>query len=670
MSLYTNSAEMPIKKQSPSPCSFSEPAEMRHSCQNTPSFRSNSFNSHEHWSGCDHVILYYTNIRDELLRCVKPAEPPLKLKVSRKDFRAGHYFDDSHSIKDLIENMKPSFSTTPLAGSSPPSPAYRRRTSSAAPGSLMNKDSKMIGCRASTSHNTSCPFRNPRLYGVRNAVLLSELEEKQKIRDAEREAYLDDLRIRMNNIPVEVNPTLSKGILASSEDISAENLTATSTTGAINSSAGFTSGLGANVFHNSNNTNVGCSREAAMNRHRSRMKAPGGIPDGVAQHSRELLKEKNTRSKQVLDSIVKGWVTEGMGEHIPEVQLVNADRSVLSQIEKGSFRAERPPPLPFFKLRRPFTAVLRKASSPPFAQGASLSPHASSPSLEAIERAPNIPVRPSTAPSRPSSGDIQEHPVKLLSRSQDTSNSIVHQYLKDIHEQPIRSYRAFYNATVAPQKIKKSERMKLKRDELGGSLYYREEVERSRHRFDHLRFEKQVEIEDFIRWRGQCRGVVSAALKNTGEKEALNTKQLKLFGYSEKSHLQASTRTQKQSSAYKSPWLKAAVTLAVDEERKRICECIEKFKLDFTAATLSKEAMESLRAKVLAKIRERPVSLSDTRLFSKGEFLAFLSSGTRKEDLESPAGAMITSSGFDVIDAMHSPAEAALAKYILSILPT
>lgn len=655
MSHFVDATEMPSQRLANSPVAAATAP--RSSLQST-SLTSTSCNSCEKRTDCEHVILYYTNIQHQLLCSVKPPEKPLKLKVCRKDFNPGYYRDDSKCIEEIIENIKSSSSSTGRLNSSNAITTAKR--SSRVEGSDEYTKSMDRDLPAPRSLNSSFPLRNTKLSRVKNSVFLSDAEEKQKIRDAEREKYIDEIRNRIDNIPCELS---GKQRRAGSRTGVSSFVSHPPTTVVEKPSLNGVTLVGGGILNS--------AKEDQFRQHRPRPKTAEGSDIIFQQSAREKQKtdERHRRTREALNSIVHEWVEGRSGDHIPEVKFANADRSILSEIEKGTFRMERGPSPPFFKPVASSNSLLNR-TKPPLAKSSFLLSPSPSPLLAATGAESPVCERPVTAPTwHLTPQDASEASTTRLSTSQDTRSSILQQYLRDISEQPIRSYRAFYNATVAPQKATKSEKMELKRNPFGGSSFFRKEVERSQHRFDHMRFEKQVKIEDFIQWRGKCRGVVSATLANKDPTTALNEKQLKLFGYSTNSYLLGRSFKESDHGESNSPWLKAAMHLAVEEERSRLCECIENFKLDFSAATLSKEAMESLRANVLQKIRAKSFNGPDNGLFSRDEFVAFLSSRTKKAEIDIHAAAMIKNSGSDVVDAMRSPAEAALAKYILSILP-
>lgn len=654
MSLLTDAAEIPAQRLATSPVAGA----VAHASLQSTSQASTSCSSSEKRNDCGHVILYYTNIRHQLLRSVKPPEKPLKLKVCRKDFNPGYCLDDSKCIKDLIESIKSSSSSTGRLASSTTITTPKRR--SRVEGSDEYIENVEGDLPASRSLNSSFPIRNTKLNRVKSTVFLSEAEEKQKIRDTEREKYIDEIRNRIDSIPAELAGNQHRGGSRTGVSSSVSHLPTTIVEKP--SSNGVTL-LGGGILNS--------VKDDQIRQYRPRPKTAEGSNVVFHPSAREKRKKdiRYNRTKEALNSIVRGWVEERSGEHVPEVHFANEDRNILSQIEKGTFRMECSPSPPFFKPVTSSTSFSNRAK-PPLAKSSFLLSPTPLPLLSPTVPESTVYERPATAPSwQLTPQDANDNSTTRLSTSQDTSSSKLQQYLQDINEQPIRSYRAFYNATVAPQKTTRNDKFELKKNPVGGSSFFRKEVERSQHRFDHMRFEKQVEIEDFIQWRGKCRGVVSATLANKELTTTLNEKQLKLFGYSKNSYLLGRSLKESGHGESNSPWLKAAMHLAVEEERNRLCECIESFKLDFAAATLSKEAMESLRANVLQKIRAKSFSGSDKGLFSREEFMSFLSSRTRKAEMDIHAAAMIKNSGSDVVDAMRSPAEAALAKYILKILP-
>lgn len=237
--------------------------------------------------------------------------------------------------------------------------------------------------------------------------------------------------------------------------------------------------------------------------------------------------------------------------------------------------------------------------------------------------------------------------------------------MKKVTQEPIRSYKAYFNATVKPddQPIPKPRKL------LQGSKYYEKKLERHHHTFDHMRIEKQLEVEGFTAWRGKCRGVVSTYFAENEKDGPVLEQQLDVYGRRENPHLQRSVQD-RSSGVQNSVWTTKAMHLAVAEERRRICQSIEDFKLDFVAATLSREAMETLRREVLVKIRAKPCIDYKRALFSKQDFMKFLvQRNTARKG--GPLPVFSTTAGpVDVVDAMASPAEAAFAKFVLKVLPT
>eukprot|EP00796_Vickermania_ingenoplastis_P006178 gene6178-4456_t len=359
--------------------------------------------------------------------------------------------------------------------------------------------------------------------------------------------------------------------------------------------------------------------------------------------------KRKKSSAAVVRSIVRGWVEEGNGEHIPEVHLSNPDRTVLSQLEKGTFRAEVPPRPPFF---RPATSQAAAADS---CTAASVDNPLVTPEVSiSLGRASSAPLDRSTHLST-------EGTMRSLAFTDDSDKpTVLEEYMNKITTQPIRSYRAFYSATVPPDHKPLLKPRKL----LQGSKYYEKKLERSQHEFDHLRFEKQVDIETFTRWRGRCRGVVSSHFAAKEEENGpLLEQQIDVYGRRENPHLR-SCMPDKTQGVHSSVWTTKAMHLAVAEERKRICQNIENFKLDFTAATLSKEAMESLRRDVLEKIRAKPCISANNALFSKQDFIKFLSNRNKKSQNDDHLSIFANDGPIDVVDAMRSPAEAAFANFL------
>lgn len=385
------------------------------------------------------------------------------------------------------------------------------------------------------------------------------------------------------------------------------------------------------------------ARSGASNRSSLDASHPSPLPQNIVDDSHYTMKEeeKGRPSRVVVRRIVNEWVQKNDDEHVPPVELANEDRTVLSHLEKGTFRLEVPPRPPFLLGASDMESRLTDEAS------ASLHSPISAP---ASVPATSSPATPTPAP--PSEVDPRDE------------KAILHAYLTKISTQPIRSYRAFYNATVEPPTEKRAKPTKL----LEGSTYGEEVLKDRKHEFDHLRFKKQVEIEDFTRWRGKCRGVVSAALAASGDQKSLLDKQLAVYGVTERSKVPPILGAKRSVEGnYASVWTTKSMYLAIEEKKKHICSCIENFTLDFAAATLSKEAMESLRSDVLEAIRAKPCRSFNNALFSKQDFISFIS--VRNSHVAESRIPIFTGP-IDVVDAMQSPAEAAFAKYVLKVLPT
>lgn len=494
-----------------------------------------------------HVVLYYSNLRRQLLRSVKPKEKPLKLRLSTRDFRVSHRLDDTEQMEDMIDDMRPSF--------------------------WPKKQKRGIQRRSIAS--------------LRQQLDSSDSDDPEEVR---REEYISSLKNSLNEIPQD-------------------------------------------------------SRALEFVQKRQQAAKRPVIVDRTNDFSMGSEKKKKT-SESVVRTIVHGWVEEGCGGHIPKVEFTNSDRTILSQLEKGGFRFEVPPRPPFFVTQPDLS---RPASQP---QSRSSTPEPQ-------------PVRTSSAPLERPSRVATDGTIQSLAASDDSGKpTIMQEYMEKISNQPIRSYRAFFNATVKPEERPLVKPKKL----LQGSAYYEQKLLDTQHRFDHLRFEKQVDIENFTSWRGKCRGVVSAHFADNKEDGPVLEQQLGVYGRRENPHLRSTTQG-KSGGIHSSVWTTKAMHLAVAEERNRICHNIENFKLDFNAATLSKEAMEKLRSEVLQRIRAKPCNNFNNALFSKNDFIRFLSNRT-KRSLQTDLPVFTSAGPIDVVDAMASPAEAAFAKYVLQVLPT
>lgn len=353
---------------------------------------------------------------------------------------------------------------------------------------------------------------------------------------------------------------------------------------------------------------------------------------------------KKETSKEVVRGFVRAWVENGDGDHIPEVQIESGGRTWLSQQERGNFRMEKPPRPPFI-LPTPESPIDRRKTL-------------ATQQKRQRDAGPLLFPRPNSAPARRRSSLMSSDAQSIEIPQKPTALA---KYLEKLKSEPIRSYKVFYNATVTPPPKKKKNAPLI-----ADSTYYRDNLEIQEHHFDHMRLKKQVEIDEFVEWRGKCRGVVSAKLSENVQKTPLQEQQLKVFGSDPYHFLYDSLESKKN--GLQSAWITKAMHLAVEDERKKICKKISEFKLDFVAATLSKEAMESLRKEVLVKIRTTPCIDEDNALFSKKDFIKFLARRTKSSEHKF---SMISSTDrVDVIDAMRSPAEAAFAKYVFSVLPT
>lgn len=249
--------------------------------------------------------------------------------------------------------------------------------------------------------------------------------------------------------------------------------------------------------------------------------------------------------------------------------------------------------------------------------------------------------------------------------------------LQQLREQPIQSYNLARVLQESPRPCYPHDATALDDASKRGAV----NLQRLRHRFEHTRYTKHAEIEDFLRWRASCRCVVSAAVTRSKDSAAVMSRGTSSVDavLDEVFEAAPSHRQRPFSASYarspfllpklRSAWTAKAYEMAMEDEKKQLCARLDAYELPATASALSKEAVQQLCAEVVRGVQQKPSVHPTEPLFTRRDFLrllhrlGYLVACTLSE--EAQFDVMVA----EVVDRMPSPAEASFAEYALQVLP-
>ncbi|KAH9601650.1 hypothetical protein LSM04_005635 [Trypanosoma melophagium] len=192
-----------------------------------------------------------------------------------------------------------------------------------------------------------------------------------------------------------------------------------------------------------------------------------------------------------------------------------------------------------------------------------------------------------------------------------------------------------------------------------------------RHKFDHVIYADQIKVNDSLAVRDRCRHMVIRHETISSGQPPLTALQ-NTFNENRSRPFTAPcipVKTTTGGDCVKSSvWIRRANEIALEREREYLIKVIRRFELREAAASLSKEAVESLRDDLIKLIRFWPCDYRKRHIFTKKNFVKWM---RRRHNLPSTVG--IVGDGTDITsltESMESRAEAAFIEYVLTILPS
>ncbi|CAD2216518.1 hypothetical protein AGDE_12983 [Angomonas deanei] len=256
-----------------------------------------------------------------------------------------------------------------------------------------------------------------------------------------------------------------------------------------------------------------------------------------------------------------------------------------------------------------------------------------------VARLRNCRFRPLSADTPPVPPDSDGHPQGWL-------NAVL--------SEKVESYHVYAAIAVPPMELIARDAMELEQS----STTAKENLRRNTHSFEHCRYRKHGELEDFLQWREHCKNLVAEKKKYRGDGRAQSAVTLPRMGY-----LRGPKHNDTATGApLDSIWTREALLLADRQERENLCNQVLAFSPSDDAAALSVVAVRALQEKLVRHIREQPIhNFNDCPLTRDTFFSWVVSQGCVPLD--------ICCSVEELSESMNSPAEAQFVDYILELLP-
>ncbi|ORC91948.1 putative DNA repair protein RAD2 [Trypanosoma theileri] len=239
--------------------------------------------------------------------------------------------------------------------------------------------------------------------------------------------------------------------------------------------------------------------------------------------------------------------------------------------------------------------------------------------------------------------------------------------LERLKQEPVRSWRVIHDlSTDPPSSPPIADRQRKSYDASEDCKI----VEKWRHRFDYVNYADQFKIDDSLAVRDRCRHmVIRHETTSTGQppltalQNTFNEKNTRPFT--------APSRPVKPNTGgdcvKSSVWMRRANEIALEREREHLITEIRRFELREAAASLSREAVETLRDDLIKLLMLWPRDPRKRHIFTKKNFVKWMRG---RQNLPSTVGVVEDSAeSISLAESMDSRAEAAFIEHVFSVLP-